>query len=90
MQDELDALLQRRFAESRQPLADARFVAAVTAQLPAYTLRRALAAAVTAVVGAIGTGLTFGIVAPLKLRNAGVIAVTAAGVAAWSIFRSSL
>jgi hypothetical protein len=90
MQDELDALLQRRFAESRQPLVDARFVAAVTAQLPAYTLRRALAAALGAVVGAIATGLTFGIVAPLKLRNAGVVAATAVGLVAWSIFRSSL
>lgn len=90
MQDELDALLRRRFAESRQPLVDARFVAAVTAQLPAYSLQRALAAAVAAVVGAIGTGLTFGIVAPLKLRNAGVVAITAVGLAAWSIFRSSL
>jgi hypothetical protein len=90
MHDELDALLQRRFAESRQPLTDARFVAAVSARLPAYTLRRALAAALGAVVGAIGVGLTFGIIAPLRLRNAAVVAVAALGIAAWSIFGSSL
>ena len=45
MSDEPDALLMRRFAESRRPLQDARFVAAVGARLPRYPLGRALGAA---------------------------------------------
>jgi hypothetical protein len=90
MPDELDALLQRRFAESRQPLIDARFVAAVSARLPAYSLRRGLGAALAAVVGAIVTGLSFGILAPLRLRHAGLAAIAGLGIAVWGILRSSL
>jgi len=90
MSDELDALLLRRFAESHRPLTDARFVAAVSAQLPAYPLRRALAAGLVAVLTALAGVLTFGIVRPLRLRHAGLVALGALGMAIGTIILSSL
>jgi hypothetical protein len=93
MSDEPDAWLLRRFAESYQPLSDARFVAEVGARLPTYPVRRALRAAAGAVLGALVTGLTFGIVRPLRARHAGLVALGALGtlgLLAGSVLLSSL
>jgi hypothetical protein len=73
MSDEPDALLMRRFAESRRPLQDARFVAAVGARLPRYPLGRALRAALG------------GILRPLRLPYAALLALGALGMAVWSL-----
>lgn len=89
MPDELDPLLLRRFAESRVPLAGARFVAQVGAQLPAYTLRHVLMALLVSLQAGV-TGVYTGIAAPLKLRNAGIVAIAVCGFAVWSIFQGSL
>jgi hypothetical protein len=77
MSDEPDALLMRRFAESRRPLQDARFVAAVDARLPKYQLGRALGAALGAALG--------GILRPLRLPYAALLALGALGMAVWSM-----
>jgi len=90
MPDELDPLLLRRFAQSRAPLADARFVAQVEARLPAYSLRDRLLTALLAALQAGLTGVFTGIAAPLRLRNAGIVALAALGFAVWSIVQSSL
>ncbi|MDE2137392.1 MAG: hypothetical protein KGJ68_08145 [Gammaproteobacteria bacterium] len=90
MPDEPDAFLLRRFAESRRPLADAQFVAQLTARLPAYSLRRALAAAGTGTLRGVFAGMSFGLLGPLKLRNAGVVALAALGVCVWSVLQGSL
>ena len=91
MSDDPDALVLRRFAEARRPLNDARFVAAVSAQLPAYSLRRALDAALTAVLTALVTGLTFGVLfVMLLVYRAGLVALGALGMIVGSIVLSSL
>jgi hypothetical protein len=90
MPDEPDALLLRRFAESRRPLADAQFVAQLEARPPAYSLRRSLASALTGALRGVFTGVSFGLVAPLRLRNAGVVALAALGVCLWSILQGFL
>lgn len=90
MPDEPDALLLRRFAESHRPLADAQFVARVAARLPAYSLRRALAGAGTAALRGVFAGVAFGLVRPLRLRNAGVVALAALGMCVWSVLQGSL
>lgn len=90
MSDEPDALLLRRFAEAHRPLSDARFVAEVNARLPAYPLRRALEAALAAVLTSLVTVLTFGIVRPLRLRHAGLVALGAFGMLLGGIVLSSL
>jgi hypothetical protein len=82
MPDEPDALLLRRFAESRRPLMDARFVAEVSARLPAYSVRHALGAGLSAVL--------FGIVRPLRLRHAGIVALGALGMVVFSVVMSAL
>ena len=90
MPDEPDALLLRRFAESRRPLTDAQFVAQLAARLPAYSLRRSLAAALSGTLRAVFAGVSFGLVGPLKLRNAGIVALAGLGVCLWSILQGSL
>lgn len=90
MSDEPDALVLRRFAESYRPLADARFVAEVSARLPAYSVGRVLRTGLGAVLTAMFAGLSFGIVRPLRLRNAGFVALAALGVCLWSILQGSL
>lgn len=90
MQDERDALLLREFARSERPLADAQFVARVTERLPVVSTRRLLGAAAAGALRAVFTGLSFGIIAPLKMRHAGLVALAALGVALWSILNSSL
>ena len=93
MPDELDTLLLRRFAESRAPLAPAQFVAAVSARLPARPLRRRWVAALGGTLQAALVGVAIGIAAPLRLRNAAVVALGALatlGMMAFSIWQSSL
>jgi hypothetical protein len=93
MPDELDIMLLRRFAESRLPLHDAQFVAQVGARLPARSWRHGLPAAFGGALQAALIGLSIGIVAPLRLRNAGVVAIGALatlGMVACGIFQSSL
>ena len=88
MPDERDALLLREFARSQRPLADAQFVAQVRERLQVFSARRLLSAALAGALLAISTGLSFGIVAPLRMRNAGLVALGAVGVALWTLLKS--
>ena len=89
MADELDPLLLREFGRSQQLLADTQFVAQVRKRLPAFSARRLLAGALSGVIRAIFTGLSFGVVAPLRMRHAGLVMFAALGVALWSILGRS-
>jgi hypothetical protein len=90
MQDERDPGLLRHFAASARPLADAQFVARVAERLHVYSGRRLLAAALRGAGFGVRAGVSFGIVAPLKLRHAGLVALAATGVAIWTLVRSLL
>jgi hypothetical protein len=90
MPDERDPRLLREFARSERPLADAQFVARVTERLPQFSARRLLSVVVAGSLRAIFTGLAFGVVAPLRMRHAGLAALAALGLALWSILNSSL
>ena len=90
MLDERDALLLREFAQSERPLADAQFVAQVRDRLHVFSARRLLGVAVSGALRAIFAGLSFGVVAPLRMRHAGLVALAALGMALWSIVKSSL
>jgi hypothetical protein len=85
MQDERDALLLREFARSQRPLADAQFVRQVRERLPAFSLGRLLGVALSGMIRSIFTGLSFGIVAPLRMRHAGLVALAALAFALWTI-----
>ena len=50
---------------------------------------RLLGVALSGAVRAIFTGFSFGIVAPLRRRNAGLVALAALGMAVWTILKSS-
>jgi hypothetical protein len=89
MPDERDAVLLREFAGSQRPLADAQFVTQVRERLHVFSARRLLGVALGGVLGALFTGLSFGIVAPLRMRHAGLVALAALGVALWTILGSS-
>lgn len=90
MQDERDALLLREFARSRRPLADAQFVRQVRDRLAVFSARRLLAVALSGMIRAVFTGLSFGIVAPLRMRHAGLVALAALGLALWTLLGRSL
>ena len=90
MQDERDALLLREFARSRRPLADAQFVRQVRDRLPVFSARRLLAVALSGMIRAVFTGLSFGIVAPLRMRHAGLVALAALGLALCTLVGRSL
>jgi hypothetical protein len=90
MPDDRDALLLREFARSERPLADAQFVAQVADRLQVFSARRLLAVAVAGPLRAIFSGFAFGVVAPLRMRHAGLVALGALGLALWSILNSSL
>ena len=90
MLDERDPMLLREFAQSQRPLADAQFVAQVAERLRVLSARRLLAVAVGGPLRAIFTGLFFAIVAPLRMRHAGLLVLTAFGLALWTLIRSSL
>jgi len=90
MLDERDALLLREFAQSQRPLADAQFVAQVTEQLHVCSARRLLSVALSGMLRAIFTGLSFGIVAPLRMRHAGLVALAALGLVLWAALQSYL
>lgn len=90
MQDELDGQLLRDFAAARRPLADAQFVAQVTERLHVYSVQRLLGVVLSGVVRAVGAGFSFGIVAPLRMRHAGLLALAALGFALWSLVSRSL
>jgi len=89
MQDERDALLLREFARSQRPLADAQFVRQVRERLQVFSASRLLAVALSGMIRAVFTGLSFGIVAPLRMRHAGLVALAALGLALWTIVRGS-
>jgi hypothetical protein len=89
MQDERDALLLHEFAQSQRPLADAQFVAQVRERLHSFSARRLVGVALAGALRAVFTGLSFGIVAPLRMRHAGLVALAALGVALWTIVKSS-
>jgi hypothetical protein len=84
MPDEPDAQLLRRFAEAHQPLADAQFVAQVSARLSAAPLLRR--GALWSVPRTILGGLVTGVSAALRLRYAGLMAAAAAAVTLWATF----
>jgi hypothetical protein len=90
LDEERDAMLLREFAQSERPLADAQFVSEVTERLPVLSGRRLLAVAVAGPLRAVFTGLSFGVVAPLRMRRAGLVALAALGFALWSVLNSSL
>jgi hypothetical protein len=89
MQDERDALLLREFARSQRPLADAQFVRQVRERLQVFSASRLLAVALSGMIRAVVTGLSFGIVAPLRMRHAGLVALAALGFALWTIVKGS-
>jgi hypothetical protein len=89
MQDERDALLLREFARSQRPLADAQFVRQVRERLQVFSAGRLLAVALSGVIRAVFTGLSFGVVAPLRMRHAGLVALAALGFALWAIVKGS-
>lgn len=88
MPDELDTQLLRGFEDSRQPLADAQFVARVTARLPRQRGARASFSGARSAGAAVLTGLVTGITAPLRLRYAGLMTLAAAVVTLWSALQS--
>jgi hypothetical protein len=88
MPDELDTRLLRWFEDSRQPLADAQFVARVTARLPGQRGARASFSSARSAIAAIRSGVVTGITAPLRLRHAGLMILTAAVVTLWSALQS--
>jgi hypothetical protein len=89
MPDDRDALLLREFARGQRPLADAQFVAQVRERLQVFSVRRLLGVTIAGALLAISTGLSFGVVAPLRMRNAGLIALGAVGVVLWTLLGSS-
>jgi hypothetical protein len=89
MPDERDTLLVREFARSQRPLAEAQFVAQVRERLQMFSARRLLGVVLAGVLRAIFTGLSFGIVAPLRMRNAGLVVLAALGVALWTLLGGS-
>ncbi|HVH82704.1 MAG TPA: hypothetical protein VM713_00160 [Steroidobacteraceae bacterium] len=90
MLDDRDALLVREFAKSQRPLADAQFVAQVTERLHVYSVRRLLGVVLSGVIRAVGAGLSFGVVAPLRMRHAGLAALAALGIVLWNLVSRSL
>ena len=89
MPDERDTWLLREFARSQRPLADARFVAQVRERLQVFSARRLLGVVLGGALRAVFTGLSFGIVAPLRMRNAGLVVLAALGVALWTLLGGS-
>jgi hypothetical protein len=57
--------------------------------LHVFSLGRLLGVALSGALRAVFTGLSFGIVAPLRLRHAGLVVLAALGIALWTIVRSS-
>jgi hypothetical protein len=89
MSDEHDALLLHEFARSQRPLADAQFVAQVRERLPVFCMRRLLGVVIGGALLAISAGLAFGVVAPLRMRNAGLVVLGALGVTLWTLLGGS-
>lgn len=87
MLDELDPLLLRAFAQSERNLSDAQFVARIAAQL---NPRRGLGQTLLGIMAGGFRGLATGITAPLRLRYAPLLALTAAAVTLGSALLSSL
>jgi hypothetical protein len=90
MSDELDPLLLRAFALSERPLADAEFVARMTAQLRPRGSVAGIARALPAAVAVMLRALAIGITAPLRLKHAGLLALAAVAVAICTVLQSSL
>ncbi len=89
MSDELDPMLLQAFARSERAFPDAEFVARVAAQLRPRGSLTGIAAALPRAVVPVLRGLALGIVAPLRLRYAGFVAVAGALVAVWSLLPSA-
>jgi hypothetical protein len=83
-------MLLREFARSQRPLADMQFVAQVAERLPVLSARRLLAVAVAGPLRAIVAGLSFGVVAPLRMRHAGLVVLAALGLTVLTLVTSSL
>jgi hypothetical protein len=88
MPDELDPLLLRWFAQTRQPLIDAQFTAQVIAQLQHTRRLRLSLSAARDITATILAAVTTGIRAPLRLRHAGLLAIAAAAVTLWTAVQS--
>ena len=86
MPDELDGQLLRRFAEAQQPLADAQFVAQLTARLRGTGAAGAPFETLCSVLQTIGASLLTGMTAPLRLRHTGLMALAALVVTLWAAF----
>lgn len=84
MSDELDPMLLQAFARSERAFPDAEFVARIAAQLRPRGSLPAMAAALPQASALVLRGLATGVAAPLRLRYAGLVAVAAALVTAWS------
>jgi hypothetical protein len=83
--DELDPLLLRAFARCEQPLPDAEFVARLRAQLRPRVSLAGIAQILPVTIGVALGGLVTGILAPLRLRYAGLVALAVALAALWSL-----
>jgi len=52
-----------------------------------FSARRLLSVALSGMLRAIFTGLSFGIVVPLRMRHAGLVALAALGLTLWAALR---
>jgi hypothetical protein len=86
MPDEPDAQLLRSFAQANEPLADAQFVAQITARLAGGGVIGTPFEALGSVLQTIGRSLLTGVTAPLRLRHVGVMALAALAVTVWAAF----
>lgn len=85
MSDELDPLLLLAFAQSERPFPGAEFVARVAAQMRPRGSVPGIAWALADVMAVVLRALVAGLVAPLRLRYAGLVAFAGALVALWSL-----
>jgi hypothetical protein len=79
MSDELDGQLLRLFADSQRPLADAQFVAQLSERL-GHASAASVLATLRAAFGLAFRGMLRGAAAPLRLRYAGLVALTGAAL----------
>lgn len=86
MSDPLDAGLLRSFAASHRPLEDAQFLARVMSELEGAG-RRGWSERLHGALRVLGIGLASGIMAPLRLRYAGLGVALAAVVMLWSMLQ---
>jgi hypothetical protein len=83
--DELDPVVFRAFARCEQPLPDAEFVARLREQLRPRLSLAGIAEVLPAAIGGALDGLVTGILAPFRLRYAGLVSLATALVVLWSL-----